>query len=447
MSLTKNSEAVMLNGPNDWELWEKEFKKQLNTLDLEDEVLKGAKLLEKPKMDLPDPPILPSKAARDLQDSPARNTRGQSAAAAAAATAATAATATVADSQATTDTAVTLTDEASAADKRFEKEYKIYQMQNAAYNNAVRAYDRKYDRFIQQKNALNKLVRWMDSTICKDYRFDCCSVEDTVAEQYKKLKQRVEEGVAKLEDELKDYFEAICDPRVTVRNWNKWIDVFETTLSRMEAKNMRMTADSKDWYRLLERRLKKEPAHASWADSYRLHYGSSIAAGTLKFRVVAAQFRARLPTGNAQATRGQVTKGAFAVSFAGDSEAFGLAEDAPGESSEVKKAPGRYKRKQADRNSVSFSSPPPKERKAEDEGGCAACGETRHRLERCWKAFPELAPRAVKGKFYKANKELNIAEKPGLAEQMDKIRAARKARKEAAMLAAEVSHSEQQASD
>ncbi|OJD25712.1 hypothetical protein ACJ73_02927 [Blastomyces percursus] len=414
MSLTKDSEAVMLNGPNDWELWEEEFKKQLNTLDLEDEVLKGAKLLEKPKVDLPEPPVLPvSMAVRAPQDTPARNTRGQSATAAAAA-----GTPTVADSQATVDTAATLTED-SAADKRFERDYKTYQMQNAAYNNAVRAYDRSYDRFVQQKNALNKL----------------------------KLKLRVEEGVAKLEDELKDYFEAICDPRVTVRNWSKWIDVFEITLSRMEAKDMRMVTDSKDWYRLFERRLKKEPAHAFWADSYRIHYRIAITAGTLKFREVAAHFRARLPTRNAQANRGQVTKGAFAVSFAGDSEAFELAEDAPGESSEVKKAPGRNKRKQADRNPISFSSPPPKERKAEDEAGCAACGETRHRLERCWKAYPELAPRAVKGKFYKANKELNLAKRPRLAKKLEKVRATRKARKEAAMLAAEVSHSEQQASE
>ncbi|OJD20188.1 hypothetical protein ACJ73_08479 [Blastomyces percursus] len=209
----------MLNGPNDWELWEKEFKKQLNTLDLEDEVLKGAKLLEKPKVDLPEPPVLPP--LRELL-------------------------CTVADSQATVDMAATLTDEASAADRRFERDYKTYQMQNAAYNNAVRAYDRNYDRFVQQKNALNKLVRWMDATICKDYRFDCCSVEDTIAEQYKKLKLRVEEGVAKLEDELNDYFEAICDPRVTVRNWSKWIDVFETTLSRMEARDMQSGAGIQD---------------------------------------------------------------------------------------------------------------------------------------------------------------------------------------------------------
>ncbi|OJD20189.1 hypothetical protein ACJ73_08480 [Blastomyces percursus] len=395
-------------------------------------------------------------AVRAPQDTPARNTRGQFVTAAAAA-----GTPTVADSQATVDTAATLTDEASA-DKRFERDYKTYQMQNAAYNNVVRAYDRNYDRFVLQKNALNKLVRWMDATIYKDYRFDCCSVEDTIAEQYKKLKLRVEEGVAKLEDELKDYFvatwcsatleildyfEAICDPRVTVRNWSKWIDVFETTLSRMEAKDKRMVTYSKDWYRLFERRLKKEPAHAFWADSYRIHYRIAITAGTLKFREVAAHFRARLPTGNAQANRGQVTKGAFAVSFAGDSEAFELAEDAPGETSEVKKAPGRNKRKQADRNSVSFSSPPPKKRKAEDDAGCAACGETRHRLERCWKAFPELAPRAVKGKFYKANKELNLAERPRLAEKLEEVRGTRKARKEAGMLAAEVSHSEQQASE
>ncbi|WEW58325.1 hypothetical protein PRK78_003793 [Emydomyces testavorans] len=247
------------------------------------------------------------------------------------------------------------------------------------------------------------------------------------------------EGVARLDDKLKDYFEAICDPRTTVKNWTKWIYIFESTLSRMEARNLQIMNSSEDWFRRLERRLQWEPAHANWIDCYRIPYKDQINTGNLNFREVAAHFRQHLGSVLVKPQRvGAITKRAFTVGYAGDSDAFELPkEDAPRGESPVGRKPHRRKgkaparkRKQEDRGSVSKVLAPPaaKSKRSNTKDGCEACGKRKHDLANCWVAFPEIAP-----EWFKPTKvQTEILEAlPGLKEKIKRIRANREEKERA----------------
>ncbi|OJD25611.1 hypothetical protein ACJ73_03022 [Blastomyces percursus] len=381
MSDQRDTAKIILNGPNDWEFWETGFKMQVNTLGLKDEVFGGIKPLERPKMNLPEPPEPPKKHTALQDDPPARNTRSH-----------TVETTTAAGTQ----DIEPAEPEAVKQDATFTIRKEQWQIDMATYNMAVRAYELRKDAYKEQRDALNKLAKWMDATVCKDYKFDCCKPDDTIAEHYKNLKNRVQEGVEVLEEKLSEYYLEACDPRRAVRDWAKWIDVVESTLSRMKAKEMDMTRNSKEWYRMLERRLRNSPDHKNWADSYKIYYRDVIKEGRLDFHTVAAHFRSHMIESVVKSPRGAVTKGAFAVGFAGDSEAFEPEEDAPIEDPKKerpskRRAPAR-KRKQEDRASISLPMPPAaRPRKEESISPCELCHDPKHNLEYCWIAFPEKA--------------------------------------------------------
>ncbi|WEW57663.1 hypothetical protein PRK78_003130 [Emydomyces testavorans] len=171
------SPIVVLNGPDNWKLWDYKFRFQVKILHLEKEIFHGVPPLEEPKLkaEFPVPP-----AILTIEDNPpARNMREASAA----------------NTPATKSQASTATTPADPF-KTFDRQYKIWQMKHEVYLSYVFAYERELKQYDKQRDAFYKLLTWMEATICKEYRFLDCNPHDSFAGWYAKLKARAQGGRA-----------------------------------------------------------------------------------------------------------------------------------------------------------------------------------------------------------------------------------------------------------
>jgi len=276
-------------------------------------------------------------------------------------------------------------------------------------------YQANENKYTQQFERVERLKQWILKTTSSHIQLTSCDPTQPISHWYTALKTQA--GISNkmaLHNAREAYRLAVQPLHRAPKDLIKWSESWEQAVATAQRKGVPEALTTETWlYDFLDA---VKPILGHWVTSYKLSKSAQL---TLDYRAVANDFReevrqstkARIPVGS------RIAKGSFGPSFAAKEGKDAYPEDAldseiepgseGGEQNNGRKrqrgsgsgnGSGKGKKKKQKTSSGPANSPEgerpkngPKKAPGTATTTCPCCGQF-HRLERCWYAFPELAP-------------------------------------------------------
>jgi hypothetical protein len=393
MAASQSNEKIVLNGPDDWEVWSTQFQAKAVASELWD--LIDPDLEQRlPFAKKPPPPKVEDYDKRRIQ----RETRSASSS-----TATSAAQEEEVDIGVHPKNAAEMTTVARAA---FQLDWSMYTHNSRLYT--------------QEKEAIEKLKGWVLKTVSNHLIRTACSPTESIDKWYEKLQTQVgvTEGKQR-RDARESYKSAIKPMNKPPKDMLAWLATWEEAISLAQEKKVPEAIHPSEWFEDFAAAVKNTGVE-NWVTSYRMLHKNDIEAGNLTFRELANDFgyEVRLTHGNG--SRRTIAKGAFGPSFAGKDHQL-AAEDALDQGDEETQAEGKGKKKKgAGKRKYTGGS----------QSGCPACDLT-HPLSECYYVFPERAPKWFRFRPETEEKVKKAMEdNDQLRSEIEKLKAKKKKEKE-----------------
>ncbi|KAK4170956.1 hypothetical protein QBC36DRAFT_108658 [Triangularia setosa] len=366
---TSNEKSVFLASSKDWESWNLQFQAQAVAGGLWSQIQGFTSFLNEPVA----PDLAHHKHKTPSQSTITARARTESVAGD--------------DEASQSNPPITIADLTPDGFRTYQMDWTIYQANKKEYS--------------QQFEIVKQLKQWMLKTISPHFQLTSCDPIEPVTKWYSALKAQA--GVS--DDEAlrnaREAYRLATKPLLRApRDLINWSESWEQAIATAQRKGVPEALHTKTWlYDFLDA---VKPVLGHWVTSYKLSKASQL---TLTYRMVANDFReevrqstkARIPVGS------RIAKGSFGPSFAGKEAKDANQEDAldsevePGSDGGEQNNGRKRQRGSGSKNGERLR----KRRKAlgtanSPEGRrptttCPCCGQFHH-LEKCFYAFPELAP-------------------------------------------------------
>jgi ferredoxin len=384
---SSESSKVFLRSPEDWEIWETQFKTQAIDLQLWDHISHSEPLLQRPQV----PDIGRYRASVQPRGS-ARGGRSR----------------TIDDDN----------DEGSSQGQSITYS-DLSELGRNAYQIDIHLFTQRESRFKEQLKSIQTLRKWTMDTVAPHFVQVACKPEDTLNQWYNNLKRHV--GISDTKGLLlahEKYREALR-PLTKIKEWPTWLMMWEKAMLLAEEKSLPEVLTTPIWTK--EFFAAMTPVANHWVTSIKISYKAQIEQGLLTFRDLANDFREYMESNTQivnQRNNSKVAKGVFGPTYAGqDTPDQSTPEDAQDRSAEVATSRRRNKGPLGKRGV--------QDEEASSEDSCVACGLP-HPLSRCYYVFPEKAPNWFKGKQkLRALVDRELTENSTLIEQVKIIKGKR----------------------
>lgn len=415
---TNNDKTVFLASSDDWESWDLQFKAQAVAAGIWSQVQGVTPLLEEPtapnpadhKHKAPSQPTITARVSTESMtgddDSGPANPQ--------------------------TNNPITIADLTTDGFRTFQMTWTVYQAAKKDY--------------VQQTERVERLKQWMLKTISTHYQRTSCKPTNSIQDWYTALKTQAGTSDDDTIDDAREAYQLAVKPLHRVpKDLIKWSEQWEHAVSTAQDKGVGEALRIKSWFTDFINAV--QPIMGSWITSYEMLQRPSIKQLTLTYREVAHDFRkevrrqtkARVPAGN------RVAKGSFGPSFAATKDGKkAYQEDASdseiepgsdgGEQINGRKRRGGSGPKDGERLSkrpraVGTANLPegkrPKQRPKKVSGTasttCPCCGQF-HRLEKCYYAFPDLAPDGFVEREHVRMRAKEALTDPDLQEEVEKLK-------------------------
>lgn len=267
------------------------------------------------------------------------------------------------------------------------------------YKFEMSLYGERLKKYELQATRIESLTSWVRKTVNKSTRNLCCDSDQELRTWIVNLQQTMQKPKAqRLVDAHRRYQKAVAVIYKPPRNLETWLQEWVNAMGEAKAEELPIVSTawgwSSDFFQALQIIL------PTWVTVNKRIYEQQIQDDTLTFQKLANDLRLEI-SHNPLAKRQNTSKGAFAAKFDGkeSSEAGGSKEK-----SEQKNA--GQKRGRTDSRA----------------GGCPVCERKGCRLEKCYYAFPNLAPEdwTPKERFKKVA-TTNLKKKE-VSEKVDEVR-------------------------
>jgi ferredoxin len=260
-----------------------------------------------------------------------------------------------------------MTDLTDAGQKNFNLDYNWYKQKETTY--------------LAQKTSVEKLNKWIFSTVDPEFISTCCQPRDGIWRWYANLEARC--GMISSDEKQairQEYKEAIKPPR-SIRDARAWADKWEMVMAKAKAKGVADAQDCSAW--AVDFLKAVSTLMPSWAAAYQIHKKEAISDGSLEFRSLGNDFRQGIAIHHIPKGFG---KGAFAT-YAGE------ADEEPQDGNQIGDA-----RTVEDQNPARPGAAKPRrgrggkssQRDSSRDDRCLACNLP-HALAMCYYVFPEKA--------------------------------------------------------
>jgi hypothetical protein len=346
---TKNLNAFLAK-PQDWNDWNHEFELQVQTYGLKSQIINKTPLLPQPEM----PDIRKKKYIKKPHAQ--RYARSQT------------------------------------VDNEEEDEETIQNKENGQwmisdltdngvkmFNSDLNWYKQLESTYEKERLSIEKLTKWMLSTVSPAYKSHCYIAETPLWEWHQNLKARCGLSLVDEKMEIRAAYKKALKPPKNLREASSWVDKWEAIMARGLQKGLPEAKDTVAWVPDLLQAVKG--ILPMWAVSVRQIRRQAIADGNLTFREIGNDLRQELAALDSPQTA-RASKGAFATKYDGIEDHGSEIGDAhtaedhnPPRRGATGSRGGRGGRKRAQQ---------------ENAEGCPAC-EMPHALAQCFYVFPEKA--------------------------------------------------------
>jgi hypothetical protein len=353
-NVEKGTVHCILDSPDDWSGWKRQFVARAKDLELWDEYIDP----DQPETSFTKKPKYPNVA--DYEPRPA--TRAGSV---------TSGTNTVE----TGDGPTSASQLSTSGQAAYKLDLENFQLRDKLYN--------------KEKTNIKDLRNWVSTTVSLHYSEICCDPSDNIRKWYDNLQKQVGTTTFQTQQSARDQYTESLKPIARVNNWKTWLNNWEKAIAKVDKTAALSTETTATWIYDFFKAVKPVANH--WVTMYRFTQKKQIELNTLTYRDVANDFREMMSSEQPLRGNTHVKKGAFGPSFAEqDTPDQGTGGDAYYESAEV--LPQRHKRA-AKRSKQAVEAD--HDQHDRPGGTCTACSQ-KHHISKCFYVFPDKAPKWFK---------------------------------------------------
>ena len=395
-SVSKNDSAAFLQGPGDWDKWNKQFQAKAVAYCLWEQIDPA----------LPEPESFLAKPIEPSPDDFATQTivagsqtqRRQGRRATSATTSA-------------TEDHVTMADLSNEGQKSFQLAWTIYIQHKREY--------------ADQKAKIQDLKDWVISSVVSYLFESACDPTETLREWYIKIKQHSGASDDMMTTQARDsYKKAIVVLTKPPKDFNIWLNNWEQAMSRGQAKEVPEALSTPAWFDDFLTAV--EPLMGNWTSSYRLYKQDQVDSRSLTFRMLANDFRKELRHRRGNPSNAKYAKGSFGPAFGPMEKSMDSAEGNSPPSQGAESSQQSIGRKTAGSRSTRGQKRAASENQEavlENQGTrlCPVCN-LNHRLSKCFYAFPDLAPDNFQPREHIQERAKSNLQKADVLDQLQTIR-------------------------
>ena len=245
-----------------------------------------------------------------------------------------------------------------------------------------------------QKDRINSLIRWIESTVKADYLQACCDPNETLGKWYVALRTSLQVDSAESNLRLANRYALAVRPLTrTPRNFEAWINEWSNMMAEAQRRNFPVAMSPVLWFNDIFSAIKV--VRPQWVSNlYGICY-EKMSKGTLTYQEVGQKLRNQFLHERSQG-RGSITHGTFGPTFGGRT--------------------GDQSNNQSDKESTTSKK---RKRSGGQSAKCVVCGRYKcKQVSSCWYAFPDQAPEKWKPDESLANKAKENMEKPEVQEEI-----------------------------
>jgi hypothetical protein len=360
---TKNDSTAFLQGPGDWDKWNKQFQAKAVAYSLWEHIDPEAPETEAFLTKPPEPSLNDYATETIITESQTqRRQQGRRATSA-------------------TNDHITVADLSTDGQKSFQLAWTIYIQHKREY--------------AEQKTKIQDLKDWVISSVASYLFESACDPSESIRDWYTKIKQHSGASDDMTTTQARDsYKKAIVVLTKPPRDFHIWLNNWEQAMSRGQAKGVPEALSVPAWFDDFLNAV--EPLMGNWTSSYRLYKQDKVDSRSLTYRILANDFRKELRHRKSTPSSAKYAKGSFGPAFGPMEKAIDSAEgnSPPSQGAESsQKSTGRRIAGSRSIRGQKRAASENQEAVLENQGTklCPVCN-LNHKLSKCYYALPELAP-------------------------------------------------------
>ncbi|KXX74389.1 hypothetical protein MMYC01_209938 [Madurella mycetomatis] len=270
-----------------------------------------------------------------------------------------------------------------------------YALEQSDYATRLRSFEK-------EKDNIKEIKVWINNTVSSHLRQVSCAPTATLAEWYTNLRNQV--GITEAREKMNardQYLEATQPLTRPPKDIGAWLRTWERAMAQAQSKGVAEARGSSSWFPDFERAV-KGAGYADWCRIYRMLHSKEIESDSLEFRKTSNDFQNEIRRARRSEDKARVTIGAFAATFAEQSDT----EDRAAEYPRSRSSDNRGRKR-------GFT--------GGESSGCRAC-ERPHRLDQCFYVTDQPLPRwfRKKGHISELVKQ-NLEKDPQLREEVARL--------------------------